>query len=218
MDNNALIANLILDLLLVVEGTGMPGVPFQPAFFVVAMYITQGKAPFLLCWILASLANLLGNVLGYLIGNKLGEAFVLKLKFLRLEPDDVDDLRSLANKYGPWVVVISRWFGPIRTPTILLAGTIGMNLPIYTLFSSMGAFSWNFAWLWATWQGSRLLLTILGANASQNWLIAMLIGWGLALVSLTVVMGAWHRYKNNRDSAEKDVNDDVNDHSEQHAK
>jgi len=26
------------------------------------------------------------------------------------------------------VVVISRWFGPIRTPTILLAGTLGMNL------------------------------------------------------------------------------------------
>jgi len=75
----------------------------------------------------------------------------------------------------------------IRTPTILLAGTLGMNLPVYTLFSSMGAFSWNFAWLWATWQGSKLLLTILGANASQNWLIAMLIGWGLAFASLTVL-------------------------------
>jgi len=93
-----------------------------------------------------------------------------------------------------------------------------MNLPVYTLFSSMGAFSWNFAWLWATWQGSKLLLTILGANASQNWLIAMLIGWGLAFASLTVVMGAWHRYKNNRDSSEEDVNDNVDNHSEQHAK
>jgi len=57
-----------------------------------------------------------------------------------------------------------------------------------------------------------------GANASQNWLIAMLIGWGLAFASLTVVMGAWHRYKNNRDSSEEDVNDNVDNHSEQQAK
>jgi len=71
MFSSAWIANLVLDLLLIVEGTGMPGVPFQPAFFAVAMFITQGQVPFVPCWIFASLANLLGNVLGYLIGTNL---------------------------------------------------------------------------------------------------------------------------------------------------
>jgi len=48
MISNAWIANLVLDLLLIVEGTGMPGVPFQPAFFAVAMFITQGILLFFL--------------------------------------------------------------------------------------------------------------------------------------------------------------------------
>jgi len=67
--------------------------------------------------------------------------------------------------------------------------------------------------------GSKLLLTILGANASQKLAHrhAELVGVWL-LASLTVVMGAWHRYKNNRDSSEEDVNDNVDNHSEQHAK
>jgi len=93
-----------------------------------------------------------------------------------------------------------------------------MNLPVYTLFSSMGAFSWNFAWLWATWQGSK-------TTAYHSWrkrqpeLADRHADWlGLAFASLTVVMGAWHRYKNNRDSSEEDVNDNVDNHSEQQAK
>jgi len=169
---------------------------FQPAFFAVAMFITQGQVPFVPCWIFASLANLLGNVLGYLIGNKLGEPFVLKLKFLRLEPEDIEDLRSLANKYGPWVVVISRWFGPIRTPTILLAGTLGMNLPVIRCFlpwERLAGISLGFGRLG---RGQNYCLPFLAQTLARigsshaDWL-------GSGFCKSDGGYGAWHRYKNN---------------------
>jgi membrane protein DedA with SNARE-associated domain len=218
MTTSALIANIVLDALLIVEGTGMPGVPFEPAFIWVAFLITKGQSPFWLSGLLAGFSNLLGNVIGYLIGKKLGPEFVLKLRFLRMEPDDIDELQKFTNRYGSWVVVISRWFGPIRTPTILLSGTFGMDLLRYTLFSSIGAFSWCFALLWANWQGSKLLLMLLGANSSGNWLLAMLIGWGLAFVSLTVIMRLWHWYKRrgNSTSVEEDPNNNVNNDGQEH--
>lgn len=216
--SQAFLANLVLDLLLIVEGTGMPGVPFEPAFLWVSYLIVKGQTSFFIAGILAGLSNLLGNVIGYLLGKKLGPDFVLKLKFLRMDQDDIDSLQKFTKKYGAWAVVISRWFGPIRTPTILLSGSFGMDLLRYTLFSSIGAISWNYAVLWANWQGSKLLLTLLGASSSGNWLWAIIIGWGLAFISLTVIMRLWHWYRNRTVSMEKDPDDNIDKKREQKTK
>jgi membrane protein DedA with SNARE-associated domain len=142
---------LLLFALLLVEGIGIPGVPFQPLFLAAGYFIQEGKIGLLPIVVMGALGNLLGNMIGYWIGAMTVPSLMKKFQ------GGEDTAFSWFNKYGPAVVVISRWFGPIRTPTIVCAATMGMPPGIYLFYSALGAFSWTFVWQFLSWKGIGLL-------------------------------------------------------------
>lgn len=84
------------------------------------------------------------------------------LRRLVRRPNSADNAQNWCrwlDRYGPPLVILARWFGPIRTVTILGAGAAGMNFWSYLFYSAIGAFSWTTAWQWIFWQFTGLAMT-----------------------------------------------------------
>ncbi|MGB9662628.1 MAG: DedA family protein [Moorellaceae bacterium] len=143
--------------LLFIEGVGFPLVPFEPVFIAAGYLIERGEMSFWGAVLLGTAGNLLGNLLGYWLGARAARPFLERLARWSLGPQAMERAGSWFRRYGPAVVIISRWFGPIRTPAIIYAAPLGMTLVPYTVCSAIGAFTWALAWQFASWKGVHFL-------------------------------------------------------------
>jgi membrane protein DedA with SNARE-associated domain len=177
----------ILAVVLALEGTGLPGVPFEPVFAASGYLIGAGRLDFGTAVAVAAAANLCGNLIGYAVGavvaRKAADGWKARVG---LTPERVAGAESWFERYGGATLLVGRWFGPIRTPAILAAGFVGMAKTPYLFWSAVAALSWNAAWLFAAWKS--------GAAAIAAWK-----RWGaraaLAVVALVVaVYVAWRRW------------------------
>ena len=166
-----------LFLFLLAEGTGIPGFPYEAAFLASGYWVEQGRLSFWLLVLIGTVACLAGNLIGYWVGKspalKLAGRMGLSLKENK---ESVERARRLLERYGIPIILVSRWFGPLRTPVTIGAGVMGMNLPVYLWSSLAGDFIWTLAWQWAGWQASGWLV--------RRW---SLVGWKGEL--LVVVLG-----------------------------
>ncbi|GGJ30515.1 DedA family protein [Deinococcus roseus] len=149
-----LVVHLLLFLLLLIEGIGTPGIPFEALWVVEGIFIHQGKAtlPEAILW--GTLGNWLGNLIGYLLGDRISRYLPKRAR----ESLGIEEVRSLFNRWGVGVVLFSRWMGLIRTPTILYAGAIGMPFWKYAFWSFIGALSWVGIWQVGCWYFGSLVL------------------------------------------------------------
>ena len=144
---NPLYVHLLNALLLLVEGIGLPGIPFEIPMLASGILVHQGRTTLLESVLWGGLANWVGNIIGYYLGGR-----IMGLLPPRLQGKmGVAEVRGWLSRYGPWVVIMSRWFGAIRTPFILYAQAAGMPFPTYALYSLIGALSWTAAWQVGLW-------------------------------------------------------------------
>lgn len=142
-----LVVHLINAALLLIEGIGVPGIPFEPPMLAAGILVHQGKTSLLESILWGGIANWIGNIGGYYLGGR----------GMRMLPErirgsmGIPEVRGWLDRYGAWVVIISRWFGAIRTPFILYAQEAGMSIGTYSLYSLLGALSWTAAWQIGLW-------------------------------------------------------------------
>lgn len=186
--------------LLVIEGTGMPGVPFEPAFIAAGYLIERGEMSFWGAVLVGTAGNLLGNLVGYWLGARPGRGMIERLLHRGWGAEGMATARYWLGRYGAAVIILARWFGPIRTPTILAAGVVGMEVGVYALYSALGAFTWTLAWQYAGWKGTHYFLgwwQIYHRHATW-WMDALLILLVLAVTAGSVYY-CWRRGYAGRD-------------------
>ena len=148
----------LLFILLLIEGIGIPGIPFEPVFLAAGYLIEQGQMSFWWTVLVGTIGNLLGNLLGYWLGARPARSFLDRVTRSYIGPEAIERVSFWFKRYGPAVVVVSRWFGLIRTPAIVCAAPLGMDALSYTLYSAIGAFTWTLAWQYASWRGAHYFL------------------------------------------------------------
>ncbi|MDN5326740.1 MAG: hypothetical protein PWP41_1436 [Moorella sp. (in: firmicutes)] len=191
----ALHAYLALFGLLAIEGTGLPGVPFEPAFLAAGYLIERGEMSFWGAVLVGTAGNLLGNLVGYWLGARPGRGLIERLLHRGWGEEGMTTARYWLARYGAAVIILARWFGPIRTPTILAAGVVGMETGIYALYSTLGAFTWTLAWQYASWKGTHYLLGWwqVYRRYATWWMDALLILAVLAITTISVYY-CWRRW------------------------
>ncbi|HHV62726.1 MAG TPA: DedA family protein [Firmicutes bacterium] len=144
-----LIANygyIAIFICLAIEGTGMPG-PIQLVFMAAGYLIGKGQLDFGLVAVTATLGNVTGNAIGYLIGAKGGRVVIRKYgRYFRLKEEHLDAVEVWFQNYGPPAAFFARILGLPRTPTILGAGVARMSLGLFLIFSGLGDFVWSVFW------------------------------------------------------------------------
>ena len=147
---------------LLLEGTGLPLVPFEPLFIATAVLVAQHRLGFWPLTLSAAGGDLLGNLIGYHIGRTVGQLLLDRYgAMLHFDQARVARTRDWFWRFGGGTLFVARFFGPIRTPAILLAGLSRMPLGSYAAWCGVADLLWVGAW--------QLLLLRFGRLAPALW-------------------------------------------------
>ncbi len=153
---NPYMVHLVNFLLLVLEGIGLPAIPFEASMLALGLLIHSGQTHLGEAILYGALGNTLGNVIGYYIGPR-GLSIIPEHVQRRFGLTQIHDMLE---RRGPWMAVISRWFGPFRTLFILYAQQAGLKILPYTLYSFIGALSWTAVWQIGMWIGGAAFVEL----------------------------------------------------------
>ncbi|MCW2522469.1 MAG: associated Golgi protein-like protein, partial [Frankiales bacterium] len=88
-------------------------------------------------------AAVLGNVVGYWIGRKVGPAVFDRPQSRLFKPEYVVRSQAFFDRYGPGTVLLARFVPIVRTVATVMAGVSKMRLSVYVLFSIIGGILWT---------------------------------------------------------------------------
>jgi membrane-associated protein len=138
-------ATYLLMFLLIFCETGLVVTPVLPGDSVIfalgALAAAGGLDPWILAAVLMS-AAVLGNVVNYAIGYKLGPAVFKSDKSRFFKRAYLDKAHEFYEKYGGMAVILGRFMPIIRTFVPFVAGIGRMSYARYTLFNLIGSVSW----------------------------------------------------------------------------
>jgi membrane protein DedA with SNARE-associated domain len=124
-----------------------PPIPSELIMPLAGFTAAQGKLP----WLGVLLAGLLGTLLGvlpwYYAGRILGterlKAWAGRWgKYACIRPADIDKADAWFDKHGRWVVLFGRLIPGVRTLISVPAGSCGMPLGPFLLYSAIGSLIW----------------------------------------------------------------------------
>lgn len=181
-------------LIIFIECWLFPFLPGDSLLFVVGLLISQQEkvdANIVQACAILTVSAILSNVVGYLVGAKVGPTIFNRPDSRFFKQEHVDKTFAFFDKYGPRAIVLARFVPIVRTFITLAAGVGGMPMRRFVTYSAIGGF------LWAT--GITLLGYYLGQIAFlEKHLDFMLIGI-VALSLLPIVFEALKARSEKRD-------------------
>ena len=118
--------------------------PGDSLLFITGMLIAQGFIAFNIWGAVALLiaVAILGNVVGYWIGYKVGPAMFRKPDSKLFKREYVDKTHAFFERYGARAIVLARFVPIVRTFITAIAGVGQMNFGKFLTFSAIGAVFW----------------------------------------------------------------------------
>jgi undecaprenyl-diphosphatase len=183
---------LILFGLVGVESSGVP-VPGETALIAAGVLARHGQLEIWLVIVIAAVAAIIGDNVGFLIGRTGGRR-------LLEHPGPLERHRKAVlakgepffEKHGPKAVFLGRWIGGLRIAAAWLAGIHRMEWRVFLFWNALGGIAW------ATSVG--LLAYYLGPTVEKVFKYLGLFG-----VSAVVVLGggylAWRYFRHRRAEA-----------------
>ncbi|NIH77901.1 membrane-associated protein [Amycolatopsis viridis] len=133
-----------LCLVIFIESSIFPVLPGDSLLFTAGLFVAQGSihAPLWLVCTLVTIAALLGNVVGYLIGWKAGPALFKRPDSRFFKQEYVDKTHAFLEKHGPKAVVLARFVPFVRTFITWIAGVGRMDPKKYFTYTVIGGILW----------------------------------------------------------------------------
>lgn len=144
---------LVLCLVIFIESSIFPVLPGDTLLFTAGLFVANGtiKEPLWLVCVLVTASALIGNVVGYWIGYKLGPRLFNRPDSRIFKQEYVEQTHRFLEKHGPRAVVMARFIPFVRTFITWIAGIGRMDPKKFFIYTVIGGI------LWATG------LTLLGA-------------------------------------------------------
>jgi membrane protein DedA with SNARE-associated domain len=128
------------------EDFGIP-VPGETILIAAAVYAGAGKLNVFVVGLVAVLAAIVGDNIGYAIGFFGGRALVLRFgKYVRLTDERLDKAEAFFARYGGVVVAGARFIEGLRQANGIVAGISRMAWPRFLAFNALGAVLWVGVW------------------------------------------------------------------------
>jgi len=134
----------VLCLIIFIESSVFPVLPGDSLLFPAGLLIANGsiKAPLWLVCVLVTLAALIGNMLGYGLGWKIGPWLFRKPDSKFFNKKYVDQTHAFLEKHGPKAVVLARFVPFVRTFITWIAGIGKMDPKKYFTYTVIGGILW----------------------------------------------------------------------------
>jgi len=93
--------------------------------------------------IVAPIAAIAGNLVGYAIGYRAGPVVFDRPNSRLFRPEYVDRSHRFFERYGSWTIIIGRFVPIVRTLATVMAGVGRMRFSLYVLYSVIGGILWT---------------------------------------------------------------------------
>ena len=132
--------------LVMVENFGVPA-PGETILVAAAVYAGTGRLSIVGVGVIAVLAAIIGNCIGYAIGYFGGHALVLRFgRYVFLTKERLDKTEQFFARRGGLVVVAGRFIEGLRQAAGIIAGTAEMPWKQFLAFTTLGAVLWVGVW------------------------------------------------------------------------
>jgi membrane protein DedA with SNARE-associated domain len=132
--------------LIMVEDFGVPS-PGETVLIAASVYAGAGRLNIVAVGLIAVLAAVIGDNIGYAIGRFGGHALVLRFgKYVYLTAERLDKAERFFARHGGQVVVVARFIEGLRQANGIIAGIAEMPWPRFLAFNALGAALWVGVW------------------------------------------------------------------------
>jgi membrane protein DedA with SNARE-associated domain len=166
------------------EDFGIP-VPGETILIAAAVYAGAGRLNIFIVGVVAVVAAIIGDNIGYAIGFFGGRALVLRFgKYIHLTEDRLDKAESFFSKYGGVVVAGARFIEGLRQANGIVAGVSRMAWPRFLAFNALGAVLWVGLWTTVGYLAGNNITAIY--NGISRYSLYILIALIVVVVALIV--------------------------------
>ncbi|MGE5291410.1 MAG: DedA family protein [Micromonosporaceae bacterium] len=175
--------------LIMLEDFGVPS-PGETILIAGALYAGAGKLNVVAVGLIAVLAAIAGDNIGYAIGFFGGRALVLRFgKYVLITNERLDKAESFFARNGGKVVVIARFIEGLRQVNGIIAGIAKMPWPRFLAFNALGAALWVGVWTSVGYLAGDHIQVIY--TEATRYSLYLLIALAVAVAAL--VLRAWLR-------------------------
>ncbi len=147
--------------LILLEDFGTPFIPGETVLIAASVFAGFGRLNILLVVMVAFIAALIGDNIGFAIGDFGGRPLVEKYgKYILITPKRLDKATDFFNRHGGRVVVVARFIDGLRQANGIIAGISDMRWPKFITFNAMGAAIWVALWSAVGYYGGNHINTI----------------------------------------------------------
>ncbi|MCB1504267.1 MAG: DedA family protein [Hyphomicrobiaceae bacterium] len=140
---------LFVTILLEAAGLPMPGESALVSSVVLAM---SGQLQLSHVFVAALAGAIVGDNIGYAAGRYAGRGAIVRVSGrFGVTNERLKQTEGLLRRWGPWLIVIARFFPVLRQIGGLGAGSIGMSWPRFLAANAAGAFAWVSMWVATVW-------------------------------------------------------------------
>ncbi|HLI38456.1 MAG TPA: DedA family protein [Streptosporangiaceae bacterium] len=132
--------------LLLIEDFGVP-VPGETVMIIAAVYAGAGRLSIVWVAVIAAVAAITGDNIGYAIGRCGGQRLVARYgRYVLLTPARVARAEVFFARHGSAIVPAARFFDGLRQANGIIAGMAGMSWVRFGMLNALGAAVWVGAW------------------------------------------------------------------------
>lgn len=167
------------------EDFGVP-LPGETMLIAASLYAGAGHLEIWVVVIVAFLAAVLGDNVGFAIGHFGGRPLLERVgKYVFLTPKRIDAAEAFFRRHGNWIVVVARFIEGLRQANGIIAGIVEMPWKRFLAANALGAALWVAVW------------STLGYFAGSHVeTISRYFTWVAGGIALLVVLGIarhiWH--------------------------
>lgn len=176
--------------LVLLEDFGIP-VPGETILIAAALYAGAGRLNIAVVALVALVAAITGDNIGYAVGRLGGRRLVLRFgRYVLLTEQRLTTAEGFFARHGGKVVAVARFVEGLRQANGIVAGLTRMPWPRFVAFNALGAALWVALWSCTGYFAGSHVTAIYHAVGNISLLLA-----ALAVLALLV---AWRRHRHRR--------------------
>lgn len=117
--------------------------PGDSLLFTAGILASQGYLHIGVLLAIFFIAGYLGDLVGYMVGRKIGPRIFSRPKSFWFNPANVEKTRKFYEKYGKKTVIIARFIPIVRTIAPIMAGVGHMKYEVFMFYNGLGALAWG---------------------------------------------------------------------------
>lgn len=167
------------------DGMEVPGLTHQFLKVINMGHIQNEWLDLIILWALISICGILGNMVGYWTGRKVGPAMYNWKENFFFKRRYIEQAHDFYEKYGGMAIIIARFLPFVRTFAPIVAGIVQMDRAKFTFYNITGCIGWVFSMVFAGHFLQKWLYDGFGFDLKQHLGLIVLV---LVLVTTVPIL------------------------------